>query len=336
MTEIVFPPHPCTANALCAEDPIALQCLRDAHPDLCRGPTLLPAYRPYLLSSLTNDNAHVYSQIRAMPPQQHRIISHTVDQHGEYTWPLVEFYCERLLPFQNAVIQHIKNNPTDAGGALVELPGHRATSFEGALMAYQNALLAVRQGKLDRRPAAQQATMADRARAAFKYLQERYAVELKRYQSRSQPRRGTALRDPERGIRQARSSRTAKAITFSNTRQVQYLQRFTKGARIAGRGLLVLDAGIRINRVRETYDQGGDWARTATVETVGMGFGFAAGYATTLAVAGLGTLFLAATPVGWMIMIGAGITAGYMAATAFDVFGKDLAGKLYDGRLGVP
>jgi hypothetical protein len=84
MTEIVFPAHPCTANALCGEDPLALlQCFRDAHPDLCRGLTLLPPYRPYLLSPLTNDNGHIYSQIRARPPHQHQIIAHTINQQGK-------------------------------------------------------------------------------------------------------------------------------------------------------------------------------------------------------------------------------------------------------------
>jgi hypothetical protein len=152
MTEIVFPSRPCTADALCAGDPRALQCFRESYPDLCRGPTLLPPYRPYLLSPRTNDNVHIYNLIRAMPQQQQQIIAHTIEQHGEDTWPIVDFYNERILPLRDAVTQHVKDNPTDAGGALVELPGHRASGFEGALLAYQNALLQVRQGKLDRRP----------------------------------------------------------------------------------------------------------------------------------------------------------------------------------------
>jgi hypothetical protein len=293
---------------------------------------LLPPYRPYLLSPLTNENAHIYSQIRAMPPQQHQIIAQTIEQHGEDTWPIVDFYNERIVPLRGTVTRHINDNPTDAGGALVELPANRGAGFEGALLAYQNALLLVRQAKLDRRPLPEQARLADSARAAFKVLQERFAVELRRFQGQSRARRSTALRHPERGINQARSARSAKPITFTNTRQVMYLQRFVQGARVAGRGLLVLDAGIRINKVRQTHNQGGDWVRTATVETVGMGFGFAAGYLTTTAVLGTASsLMLAATPVGWAILIVGGITLGYLAATTLDDRAKSIAGQIYDG-----
>jgi hypothetical protein len=162
--------------------------------------------------------------------------------------------------------------------------------------------------------------------SAFKNLNERFQVELRRFQGSARPRRGTAWTNPERAINQARSSRTAKPITFSNTRQVMYLNRFAQGARIAGRGLLVLDAGIRANKVRQVYNQGGDWLRTATVETVGMTFGFGAGVITTYAA----TMLLAATPVGWVVLVAAGIGAGYLAATKADDLGKEIAGKIYD------
>jgi hypothetical protein len=46
-------------------------------------------------------------------------------------------------------------------------------------------------------PGPELARLAERARAAFKVLQERFGVELLRYQGQTRVRRSTALRNPE-------------------------------------------------------------------------------------------------------------------------------------------
>jgi hypothetical protein len=104
MTEIVFPLEACSINQLCGADPVAQQCFRDAHPGIGGGHLLLAPYQPYLLSPLNKESSHIYSQVRAMPPRQREVIAHTVDQHGEDTWAIVQFYNERIRPLQHRAI----------------------------------------------------------------------------------------------------------------------------------------------------------------------------------------------------------------------------------------
>jgi hypothetical protein len=64
-------------------------------------------------------------------------------------------------------------------------------------------------------------------------------------------------------------------------------------------------------------------------------YGLGLGSATDIVVGGkvvastLGVALMA-TPVGWVLVIGVGITAGYFAAKAFDGLGQWTAGKAYD------
>jgi hypothetical protein len=44
-------------------------------------------------------------------------------------------------------------------------------------------------------------------------------------------------------------------------------------------------------------------------------------------------VLLGATPVGWVIVLAAVITAGYLAAPTLDDLGKYTAGRIYDGQV---
>ena len=95
--------------------------------------------------------------------------------------------------------------------------------------------------------------------------------------------------------------------------------------------MVALDAGIRVNHVHNTYQQGGNWQREAAIQATGFGFGGAAGLFTGKAViAGLTTIGLGLTPVGWVVMIGIGVAAGFGAAYALDSGGKSLATWIWD------
>jgi hypothetical protein len=67
------------------------------------------------------------------------------------------------------------------------------------------------------------------------------------------------------------------------------------------------------------------------METTGFGLGAAAGAATgsSIIASTLGVALMA-TPVGWVFVIGVGITAGYFAAKTFDGIGQGAAGAIYD------
>ena len=74
-----------------------------------------------------------------------------------------------------------------------------------------------------------------------------------------------------------------------------------------------------------------NWQKRAAVETAGFGLSTAEGLATGAAVveAGLGIALLA-PPVGWVIIIGASIAVGIVAAKAGDGIGQLAANKSYD------
>jgi hypothetical protein len=83
--------------------------------------------------------------------------------------------------------------------------------------------------------------------------------------------------------------------------------------------------------VRIDHLLGRNWHKRAAVEATGFGFGTAAGLATGAAVveAGLGIALLA-TPVGWVIIIGASIAVGIVAAKSGDIAGKWAANEAYN------
>ena len=111
------------------------------------------------------------------------------------------------------------------------------------------------------------------------------------------------------------------------------MRSFERGANFLGKGLILIDAGVRAGNVHIDYLSGRDWQRRAAVEATGFGFGAAAGVIAGQAVittaTGLGIALLA-TPVGWCIIIGSSIVIGIMAAKAGDGFGQWTANQAYD------
>ena len=135
----------------------------------------------------------------------------------------------------------------------------------------------------------------------------------------------------ERGITLAGRGRKARRLHVANGAQASRIALLARGTRYAGNGLILLDAGIRVQKVRGAYDSGGDWQRQAVLETTGFGAGGAAGLlAGKGAIAGMTVLGLAATPVGWVVLIGVAAAVGFGAAYYMDKKAKSVAGLIYD------
>lgn len=67
------------------------------------------------------------------------------------------------------------------------------------------------------------------------------------------------------------------------------------------------------------------------LKTMGFGVGGASGILVSKATVGTLTMIgLGATPVGWVVIIGTGVVAGYSAATKMDRFGKWLANLVWN------
>ncbi|WP_353537592.1 hypothetical protein [Colwellia sp. KU-HH00111] len=97
--------------------------------------------------------------------------------------------------------------------------------------------------------------------------------------------------------------------------------------------MIVLDAGLRANKVHDDYLAGRNWQKRAAVEATGFGFGTVGGLAVGAAAVKGGTalgIAMLATPVGWVIIIGAAVTVGVLAAKVGDGLGQGAAGCLYE------
>ena len=169
------------------------------------------------------------------------------------------------------------------------------------------------------------------ARELGKDFNQKFQAEINKYIGRVKSKRGTVYSNADRGINKAKSGRSIKPIQFTSTVDFQNLRAFEMGANVLGKGLIVLDAGIRAGNVHVDYLAGANWQKRAALETVGFGMGTAAGLATGAAIveAGLGIALLA-TPVGWVIIIGTAVTVGYVAAKGGDSIGQWVANEAYN------
>lgn len=120
-------------------------------------------------------------------------------------------------------------------------------------------------------------------------------------------------------------------MNIANSTQFGKVLTFAKAASVAGKGALIIDAGFRVDDVIADRAAGRDWQRRAVMETTGFGLGAAAGafVGGNIITSALGVALMA-TPVGWVLVIGAGFAAGYFAAKTFDGIGKGIAGGVYD------
>lgn len=88
---------------------------------------------------------------------------------------------------------------------------------------------------------------------------------------------------------------------------------------------------MRVKDVHETHRAGENWQRQASMELTGFGVGGAAGMLAGKATVGaLTTIGLAAGPVGWLVVLGVGVVAGFGAAYALDRGGKSLVARIWD------
>ena len=144
-------------------------------------------------------------------------------------------------------------------------------------------------------------------------------------------KRGNIWSSADRGSNIARSSRNISRLRLTSLSGIRSIRGLEMASDIAGKGIIALDAGIRADSVYNDYKAGKDWQRRAVVETTGFGFGTAAGLYVGAKTVALGAgIALALGPVGWVILIGVGIGAGYGAGKLGDAFGKFAAGSAYD------
>lgn len=249
----------------------------------------------------------------------------TIDTFGDFTPTLAAFYNEHLafLNLQNT------GGVLGAGATASEI---RLTGFQKALLNYQNSLVALHRHKgVGRGPSAARAELKNKVRIAYNELQTKYHAELNKLATPHSlgKNRGNALSGAERGITLAQ--RRGRGINVANNAQAVQVSSLAKSISYTGKGLVALDAGIRIKHVHNTYNQGGNWQREAAIQATGFGAAGIAGIGVGKAVVtGLTAIGLGLTPVSWVVLIGAGLTAGFIASQGADWLATKGTAALYD------
>ncbi len=90
-----------------------------------------------------------------------------------------------------------------------------------------------------------------------------------------------------------------KPIQFTSTKAFNNLRVFEKSANVLGKSLIVLDAGLRADKVHDDYLAGRNWQKRAAVEASGFGLATAGGIAVGAAAVKGGTalgIAMLATP----------------------------------------
>ena len=286
----------------------------------------LTANMPYCLEQANSPESKMITQtLGGLPDASRQNLICTIDTFGDFTATLAAFYHSNLkfINLQNS------GSLLGAGATASEV---RLNGFQKALIAYQDALVALNKHKgVGRGASAAQVELKNKVRLAYNELQTKYQVELKKYASPDSlgKNRGNALAGAERGITLAQ--RRGRGINVASNTQALQIARMAKGISYTGRGFVVLDAGIRVHGVNNVYKQGGNWQREAAIQATGFGAGGAAGMAVGKAVVlGLTTIGLGLTPVGWVVLIGAGVAAGVGAAYVTDSVSKGVAAAIWD------
>jgi len=246
---------------------------------------------------------------------------------GDMLQAIADFHQSEIAPL-------VRSESIGAVGAAATAMDSRLSEFSKSAIKVQQALEKVREGSKAKIPKHQMTMLENIAKNLGKELNLKFQTEITKFLGKVKTgRRGTVYTNIQGGINKAKSGRSIKPIQFTSGKAFENMRHFERGANFLGKGLIVLDAGVRTGKVHLDYLAGQNWQRRAAVETVGFGLstvaGLWVGQATIGAATGLGIAMLA-TPVGWCFIIGSALVLGYAAAKAGDWMGQGTAGYIYD------
>ncbi|MDP5134403.1 hypothetical protein ORJ04_00380 [Rheinheimera baltica] len=303
---------------------------------------LLP-HQPYLMSCSPGDELTLQALHRFSHPELQRL-QQIAAEYDDSTLAIAYVTEEQINP----VIKLLDEYGTTAAGAMLAAANSKYSAFQRSIVRYQLALLDLHDASQAKAQASGARTRgahnsiitAKEAHAKRMHadMVQRFQTQLQRYQAnlKSSANR-SALLNVERGINVARSSRnnqrTGQTLRFANNQQVATVQRLVNVTQIVGRGVLVLDFGLRTNKVSTAYRTGGDASRMAVTQYSGFAANAATGAAVAAATKTIG-IALVLGPVGWVVLIGAAIVIGLTAATLADHGVQKMTGYGYDALSG--
>ena len=251
---------------------------------------------------------------------------------------LSSFYNNEILPLpaqgaafaRNKALPVIEKEAIGFTGAGLTAVSTRSTVFAKLITEYQQTLETLRAAYKNKLPKFQLMKLEVIANEAHQTLNQQFQSELRQYMPMGKGNKGSVWSNAQRGMGLAKGARTDAPLKLNNANEIAKLGRFSQHVKFAGNGLLFLDAGLRGIDVYSDYNEGKDWQRSLVTQTTGFGFAGGFGIYAGQVATGAATVFLAATPFGWVIAIGIGLAVGYGVAKAGDEFGQDFAGYVYD------
>jgi hypothetical protein len=319
MAEILFPTQSCTAENLVGQGNLDDFIL--ANPLARRG--TIQAYQPYWLPDQDPMGALSLSMLSGLSGKAKVKLAQAADQMGDATIAISEFYNQNFL---NSTVSDWQSVTGAGMGAMAT----RTNNFIGLLEQYQAKLMEISRAAKSKAPRAQVSMLEKQAKQLLSSLNGKFKSEMKHFVTKTQSSRGTPMTNAQRAINIAKSSRTTRSLQVADLQQARNLAKFANGLQRVGKGLVVLDVASRVGTVLDAKDKGQNWQKLAAQETTGMSLGIAAGSIASTVVIGSLTIALAATPVGWVIAIGVGLTVGVAAGMAGNSVGKGLSGMVYD------
>ncbi|WP_221076139.1 hypothetical protein [Agarivorans aestuarii] len=271
-------------------------------------------------------------ELRLLPRQQRVNIADMLNQFGsDLVTAMAEFNQEHIAPlvFHDKIDPRKTGNQAGYSGAAATVIEQRFNTFGATAERYQKALEAVRRGKLAKLSKIEMTKLEQAAKSMHAELTRKFHREINKYASKASSR-GNAWTRAQRGINQAKSARSFQPIKLSTTKEFNLIKGFASKTSMLGYGALAIDAGVRGAGVYDQYKAGANWQKSAAVETAAFGSAAAAGMAVgSVVTSTLLGIALFSTPVGWVVAVGIGVTAGYGAAVTGDTVGRFFAESAY-------
>ena len=318
MPSLLLCRNPTATDSLCRDLGIPEDCIRDS-----RGgqPEVLRSHSPYLLGACHD-------------PGEHAVCS-MLQPHGQLlTEMCFDFGASTTLGLAD-LTGELRRYGVAGVGAGADLYSERIDQFVDAVREHQRNMVAYHQAT--RKGAAN--NKAALAEAHGKLVQSgsdlnrRFARELELSTQRLRPRQRTLMSDRRQMPDLVRQQRRVARLDVGSQIEAHAIVGLSRSTRFVGPTMVMVDLGMRVDDVFEAYESGDDWQRKAFVEAGGFTASFTAGRLLTGAALGTIEVMLAATPVGWIVILGVGLaaTAAIVAGSSgADYLGKQIAASLYD------
>jgi len=330
MPDLYIPSAVTRPTELCDTQPENIAQFLACNPNVNNQDQLLSPYTAYDISGPSSPTGNrILEQINGLQSYQRENLSACVVNYGYETTALARFYDQQITNIDLTKFSQDSNGIAGVGTAVLSA---RTSSFQVAIEQYQRALIQLNNyHRVGRVAAKQKMSLRNNVISAYENLNRYYQQELRRTVPVGSltKNKGSALSNVDRGITLAERHR-GRGIHIANMTEARQVSKLANGLRYAGRGAIVVDVGFRINTVRNTYVDGGEWKRELAVQTGGLTGSISTGALVGRAAFLASRIALMATPLGWGILIASTVVAGAVLAYQADNKMQGLVGSRWD------